>query len=311
MHLTLSRWGKRGMAVVAVAAAAALFAPAFVSAQSRSEAQLALQVQELQDLVRNLNGRIEGLEFNVTQLQTQLERITEDYEFRFQQLEGGGLGKTEAAPQSGGEMPAGEAPQPVTGTDALPPLTAEPAPAGPPPLVSPDDELGDSADPLLGSGQPGGAVTGVLGSENTIPLDLSFDGGQAIVDGDADAQFAAGSDAIQRGNFAFAEEQFRQFIALYPSDPRAPDAVNWLGEALLQRGAYDDAATVLVSGFEKYQNSARAPDILLRLGVAFVGADNADAGCRAFFEIGKRFPNQPPAFQQRLQQERQKANCPV
>ena len=309
MHPSLTKWGARGAVAAAILAAAALFAPAFVSAQSRNEAQLAVQIQELQDLVRNLTGRVEGLEFNMTQMQTQLQRMSEDNEFRFQQLEGGGAGKTEAAPQSGGAMPAGEAPQPATGDQtSLPPLTADPAPAGPPPLTTPDDGLGDSADPLLGTGQAGAAP---LGDLSGVPLDLTVESGEAIVDGDADAQYAAGADAIQRGNYPFAEDQFRQFIALYPSDPRAPEAVNWLGEALLQRGAYDEAATVLVEGFEKYQASARAPDILLRLGIAFVGTDNADAGCRAFYEVGKRFPNQPAAFMQRLSEEKQKANCPA
>ena len=40
---------------------------------------------------------------------------------------------------------------------------------------------------------------------------------------------------------SLVEEQFRQFVALYPQDPQAPDAANWLGEALLQRQAYDEA----------------------------------------------------------------------
>ncbi len=52
------------------------------------------------------------------------------------------------------------------------------------------------------------------------------------------AQYQAGYDAIVRGDYAFAEDQFRQFVALYPDDPQAPDATNWLGEALMQRGAY-------------------------------------------------------------------------
>jgi len=114
-----------------------------------------------------------------------------------------------------------------------------------------------------------------------------------------------------RGDYAFAEEQFRQFVALYPQDPRAPDATNWLGEALLQRGAFDEAADVLLTGFQNYERSARAPDLLLKLGIALAGAGETDTACRTYFEVSKRFPSQPAAFTERLQAERQKAQCPA
>jgi tol-pal system protein YbgF len=318
VHPSLARWKLRGGVALAAILTAAIFAPIFVQAQSRSEAQLAVQIQELQDQVRTLTGQVEGLQFSIGQMQTQLQQMADDNEFRFQQLEGGAAGKTEAAPQSGGATPPAEAPQPDTGTNALPDPNAAPAgdaqdgvsgslteePAA-------TDLLGDSADPLLGQGQSGTTTTGTLGGPNGVPLNLSLDSSQALEDGDAKAQYAAGYDAITRGDYAFAEEQFRQFVALYPQDPQAPDATNWLGEALLQRQAYDEAADVLLTGFQAYERSSRAPDLLLKLGIALAGAGEVDTACRTYFEVSKRFPNQPAAFVERLQAERQKAQCPV
>ncbi|MEO7221649.1 MAG: tol-pal system protein YbgF [Devosia sp.] len=333
MHLSLHRWGTRGAIALGVVLAAGLFAPVFVHAQSRNEAQLAVQIQELQDQVRTLTGQVEGLQFSIGQMQTQLQQMADDNEFRFQQLEGGAGGKTEAAPQSGGETPPAEAPQPATGTKNTPDATAVPDPnaapagdaqpgvsgslteapaAGGVPITNdaPMDDLGESADPLLGQGQSGTTTTGTLG-ENGVPLNLSLDGGQTLEDGDAKAQYAAGYDAIVRGDYPFAEEQFRQFVALYPQDPQAPDATNWLGEALLQRQAYDEAADVLLTGFQAYERSARAPDLLLKLGIALAGAGEIDTACRTYFEVSKRFTGQPAAFTERLQAERQKAKCPA
>lgn len=323
MHLSLARWKLRGGVALAAILTAAIFAPIFVQAQSRNEAQLAVQIQELQDQVRTLTGQVEGLQFSIGQMQTQIQQMADDNEFRFQQLEGGGAGKkTEAAPQSGGVTPPAEAPQPDTGTQtALPDPNAVPAgdaQAGvsgslteAPATDAPIDTLGDSADPLLGQGQAGSTTSGTLGGANGVPLNLSLDGGQTLEDGDAKTQYAAGYDAITRGDYAFAEEQFRQFVALYPQDPQAPDATNWLGEALLQRQAYDEAADVLLTGFQAYERSSRAPDLLLKLGIALAGAGEVDTACRTYFEVSKRFPNQPAAFVERLNAERQKANCPA
>ena len=90
-------------------------------AQSKEEAQLTVRVQQLEDQVRTLTGQIEGLQFTLTQLQTQLQKMSDDNEFRFQQLEGGnapkaGAGKkTSAATPTGGATPIGALPQPATG----------------------------------------------------------------------------------------------------------------------------------------------------------------------------------------------------
>jgi len=173
------------------------------------------------------------------------------------------------------------------------------------------DNLGDSADPLVGKGG-GTAELGTIPDNGVSqPLNLSLDGNQDLSNGDAEAQYKAGYEAIVRGDYAFAEQQFRQFIALYPKDPQAPDATNWLGEALLQRQAYDDAADVLLTGFQNYEKSSRAPDLLMKLGIALAGAGEGDTACRTFAEVVKRYPKQPTAFMQRLQQEQTKAQCPA
>ena len=300
-------------------------------AQSKEDAQVLVRVQQLEDQVRTLTGQIEGLQFQLTQMQELIQKQNDDNEFRFQQLEGGkgGAGKkSDAATQTGGDAPAVALPQPPEGksTDRLPsgalqgdaaaPSDAASAPAE----ASTDagdmdsDGLGQSADPLVGTNGADGnnATLGTLPDDGTSrPLNLSLDSSSALADGDAAAQYKAGYDAIVRGDYAFAEDQFRQFIALYPKDPQAADATNWLGEALLQRQAYDDAADVLLTGYQTYPQSPRAPDLLLKLGIALAGAGEQDTACRTFGEVGKRYPKQPAAFNSRLAQEKQKAQCPA
>jgi tol-pal system protein YbgF len=268
-----------------------------VSAQSQSEAQLALRIQQLEEQIRLLTGQVEGLQFQLTQMQTLLERMTADNEFRFQQLEGGAPPATPPA-QTGGALQA-----PAVDSNTTAGLPAEEQADMPM-----DFDLGESADPLVGTGQTGQGELANLGAGR--PLDLSLDGGTPV-NGDAVAQYNAGYDAIVRGDYAFAEDQFRQFVQLYPDDPQAPDATNWLGEALLQRQAYDEAADVLLTGFQKYPEAPRAPDILLKLGVALAGAGEQETACRTFAEVVKRYPAVTPAFQSRLADERARAQCPA
>lgn len=270
-------------------------------AQNQEAAQLTVRIQQLEEQIRNLTGQVEGLQFQLTQMQTMLETKSADDEFRFKQLEGGGA----ATPP-----PANARPEPE---EQLAPDQPEP------PVLeeheAPMDEVGDSRDPQVG-GQVGETPLGqlpegALKTPDGQPLDLRLANVDGAANPDADAQYTAAYDAIVRGDYEFAEDQFRQFIELYPTDARAPDATNWLGDALLQRSAYEEAAEVLLTGFQTYPESSRAPDLLLKLGIALNGANEREAACRTFSEVDKRYSAAAPAFRQRLADERGRAQCPA
>lgn len=276
---------------------------------NQNTAELLVRIQDLEEMVRQLTGRVEGLEFQLQQVLKQQE----DNEFRFQQLEGGApVGKPQAAAPTDGATPSDALPQEQTPAADDAPMDQLPATAAPdlPPSDLPMDDVGDSHDPLLNGGSD---QLGTLGEGEDLanrPLDLSLGGGE-VSNGDAKAQFDAGFDAMQRGDYAFAEDQFTQFVQLYPDDPQAADAVNYLGEALIQRGSYTDAAQVLAEGYTRHKDSKRAPDIMLKLGVALAGAQQTDVACRTFSTLKQRYPDLSPAFQQRLVAENQKAQCPA
>ena len=291
-------------------------------AQAVDAAQLMVRLQQLEEQNRVLNGQIEGLTFQLTQMQELVNRMIEDNEFRFQALEGGAVPKTEATTQAGG----------ATQPEALSqdPANAETDPEGVPmtdipeqgvqPLpgeiefdptftdgaMAPMDSLGNSADPLLGTGATGGVdlVTGQ-------PLNLSYDPAAADTgNADADAQFAAGFDALSTGDYPFAEDQFTQFLALYPDNAQATEAASLLGDTLLYRQAYNQAAGVLLHAFQKAPDHPRAPDLLLKLGMALSGAGERETACRTLAEINNRFADLQPAFVTRLAEEKARAACP-
>ena len=114
-------------------------------AQSREAAELALRIQQLEEQIRVLTGQVEGLQFQLTQMQTLIENQTKDNEFRFQQLEGGAGGKPQAATESGGAMPTGGLPQ-APAEDVG--MVDNPMPADQMPM----DSIGESQDPLVGTG---------------------------------------------------------------------------------------------------------------------------------------------------------------
>lgn len=286
---------------------------------SRDLGALNVRVSQLEEEVRTLTGQVQGLQFQMTQMQTLIENIQADTDARISALEGKPGKKTEAAPHSGGAMPAGGGSQTQTPTHSSAQTQSPKAP--PVDLTAPDagtqggiSDKDTVIDPKA-EGFTLGAPPHPLGTLQLDQLnqgfepDISADDGQIVTDADAEAQYKAGYDAVIRGDYAFAEDQFRQFIGLFPDNPHAPDATNWLGEALIQRGEYSDAANILLNGFETYPNSTRAPDILLKLGIALAGTGEQETACRTFDEVFKRFPNQPASFNRRVVAEKAKAGC--
>lgn len=333
------RW-RQGAAIAATAGLLTLAMTVSGQGQGNDLASMQVRLGQLEEQLRINSGQIEGLQFQLTQLQSLLERQQEDNEFRFQQLEGGGLGETDAVTPSGGETPADRLPQETAPQDSQS-QTDTSVPTVIDPLVG-DSDLMDGAemggeDNLYardvfgaegpegqpqgegqaqpqGQGQSGvvmGPPEGALGTTPpSQPLDLSFDpDATPLNEGDANAQYQAGYDAVVRGEYAFAENQFRQFVESFPDNSQAPDATYWLGETLIQRAAFGEAAEVLLEGFERYPTSSRAPDLLLNLGIALHGAGEFDTACRTYGEVLRRYPDSTQAFRERVTAEQARAGC--
>jgi tol-pal system protein YbgF len=255
-------------------------------------AQLMVRVQQLEEQIRVLNGQVEGLTFQLTQLQEILTRLEA----------GGASAQPEALPAPANENAVPQTDIPEQGVQPLPgevefDPTFDDGSA---------DQLGQSADPLAGSGATGGSVDLATGQ----PLDLSFDPNTTSGNADADAQLRAGVEAVQAGNYEFAEEQLGQFIDLYPDSPQLVEASSWLGDALIARAAYAEAADVLVEAYQKNPEDPRAADVLFKLGISLAGVGERETACRTFNEVGTRYPQALPALQTRLTEERAKAECP-
>lgn len=292
----------------------------------------------LEEQLRQMNGKIEELNFQVLQMQEQIRKQQEDNEFRFQQLEGGSPG----APKPAGQKKSDAEPttdSSVAEAPAQAPADAAAAPAG-----------GQSIEDViveLPTGDPGNLVTGTRPKTfGTITVDKNGN----VIDADGNTQATApaqnsapatGAPAasaksgksegtvlaalpatndpeelyrnsyqfILSGDYSTAEQGFRDHITRFPKDAKAADAHYWLGESLLGQQKYRDAAETFLAASKDYPKAKKAPDMLLKLGVSLVGLNQRDVACATFGEIGKRYPDISGALKERVKQERALAAC--
>ena len=97
--------------------------------------------------------------------------------------------------------------------------------------------------------------------------------------------YQQGYGALLQKDYAGAEGAFRELVNAYPNDPLAGNAQYWIGETYYVRGQYKNAADAFLKGYKKYKSSEKAPDTLLKLGMALAELGQKDAACSTFNEL--------------------------
>lgn len=294
-----------------------------VLAQAGNEA---VRVQQLQEEIRQLNGRIEEMSFQLLQMQEQIRKAQEDNEFRFQELEkseGGGSGNRPAvaAAPADGSKKNDELSQII---EQNPGMNGQggssPAPSG----RNPGQNSGTGAPPptTLGSiemdqsGLPKGATMNQganNGSRNLPGVDSGSSnsrGGQqtAGLTNEGEAYRAAYGHVLS-GDYKIAEQEFNDYIAAHPKADRAADAHFWLGEAQYSQGKYNEAAKTFLDAHKAFGTSPKAPEMLLKLGMSLAALDNKDTACATLKEVTRRYPNAQRAVTTKVGTEQKRLGC--
>lgn len=259
--------------------------------------------------------RIDQIEAELRRLVGSVEQLT----FRQEAIERRlGLSPNAGAPVSSGQFGA-SAP---AGVAAAAPLTGAPG-AGPAPAGAPR-----AGQTIGGAASPGEATSGVLGS---LGGDGAAPGGPAVVDTPkfdnpaaatapaaapaapagavSGATFDEGLDLLRRNDIEGAAQRFEAFAAAAPNDPRAGDAIYWLGETFFARGDYTEAARNFLRVFREYREADRAPDSLLKLGMSLARLNKVTEACRTLAEVRNLYPNATPTVLRRAELEINNAGC--
>jgi tol-pal system protein YbgF len=305
----LDRRVRSGLAALALGVAAACLS---LPAKAQDAADLVVRTSRMENQIRQLSGQIEQLQFENKRLSEQLRKFQEDVDFRLNER-GGGRSSGAAAPGNAPPSGAAPRPQPQRRGDAFDPSVQQGAAGAPRPLngsisgIIEDDfaEGGASQGPLdlqgVGRNVPQG------GLPQTAPRGPSV----AAASGPASAKEAydLAYASILRKEYEQAEMGFRQFLQSYPRDRLAVDATYWLGESYLQRKRYREAAEQFLKVSNDAPKSTKAPESLLRLGIALNGLGAKDQACATYAKVGVDYPSAPNSVRQGIERERRRSGC--
>ncbi len=310
-----------------------LFAIAAVAlsypASAQDSAEVVVRMNRLENQVRQMSGQIEQLQFENRQLKEQVRKFQEDVEFRFQ--DGRGSPPRAQAPAAQPPLvdlqtPAPMQPRPQRRGDAFDPSEMPNAPGAPRPLgatapapplppagAQPPRTIGSIIENDAGPGGPldlnqvrGAGATPVAPASPPRPASPSV---AATGSGDPRADYDSAYAYILQKQYERAEMGFRQFLQSHPRDRLTPDATFWLGESYLQRGRHREAAEQFLKVSTEYTSSNKAPDAMLRLGIALNALGAKEQACATFAQLDRKFPQAGPSVRQGVEREQKRARC--
>ena len=109
--------------------------------------------------------------------------------------------------------------------------------------------------------------------------------------------------------FNEAESELQNLKKIEPDD-LMPNIQYWLGEVYYAQQNFEKAIIAFGEGLEKYPDSIKGPDNLLKLGLSFSNLKKKDEACNVLFELEVKYKDAPKNVQERASSEIKKLECP-
>ncbi len=282
----------------------------------------AVRNQQLQEEIRQLNGRIEEMSYQLLQMQEQLRKTQEDNEFRFQELEKkkrSDLGDTGGQPAVASNRPSSSSQPPSSGGDDISRIIETPSDNGagdgqqgnsaPAPTTLGSMEFDQNGNPIGASRNDNARNSSALPGVDTGSPRAGRDPQQTASLGSEGDAYKIAYDHVLTGDYQLAETEFSTYIASYPKSSRLPDANFWLGEAQYSQAKYNEAAKTFLNAHQTYGKSPKAPEMLLKLGMSLAALDNNETACATLKEVPRRYPSAAKAVLSKVSSEQKRLGC--
>lgn len=240
----------------------------------QSQAQLVIQLQQMQAELRQLRGMVEESANQVEQLQKRQREFYLDLDSRLSALEpGGGAGRS------------GQPPGAPADAGAQPPPDASAEPAAPPSMPLPPP--GPVERPVAPIAPAAPAASSTPSPESPV----------AAVPAAADEQTAyrAASEQLRVGRYEDAIAGFQAQLQAYPNGSLAPNAQYWIGEAYYVTRQFDRAVSEFQRVVSQYPQSPKAADALLKVGYIQYEKREFAAARQTLTHLKTTWPNSPAA----------------
>ncbi len=279
-----------------------------VTAARQQSANLQLEVTGLMSDIRALNGKVETLEFQLSEASERAQAAENDREALAKEsrslksqldAQARAIASLEArltslnAPSTYSTSPSSSSTTTTTPSRTYTVTTPQAgSSSSSPAVITPSTTTRPISSP---SPQPSSGSLGTI-SASSLP-------------GAAGPLFASARSKLMQHDYEGAETEFRAFIENFGTDPQAAEAHYWLADSLFQQKAHAEAGVAYASMIKQFPADARAPDALVRLARAMRLVGDKPKACAFLNELPVRYPTISTNTSRSAAVERTEAGC--
>ncbi len=249
-----------------------------------------LKLSEIENQFRDLTNKFEEINFKLDKLSNRLTKLQSDNQLRFEQVE-----KTIGNVVSNG-VASLQTNEYDSDKNKILPGTSEPQDLG---SISYKDMTTSSTTQQTQS----------IDSTSTVVLENVENMEKLLPDTSTEEQYEFAKSFLNVGDYNTAERALKEFVQTNPNHELAGNAQYWFAETFRIRQLYVDAASAYLEGYQKYPESEKAPDNLLKLGVSLVQIGEKDQGCMMITSLEKEYPKASQSILLKAKYEEKKFEC--
>ena len=274
------------------------------------------RMTSLEEDSRLVTGAMEEVDHRIRLIENNVDRLISDIDFRLSELEKvqNNLASMSSQTEANQQMAIAPATLPVT------------------------PDLGQGATGILGkisnedlekvmpaqTDEPNVVQSGDLGEEGQVKVQSEKSSSNSSQDninssGDIDSEqtttlspkekYTQAFGLLRQAKYDEAATALQAFITQHPDEQLALNARYWLGETYYVRSEFVKAAEVFFQGYKNAPTGPKAPDTLLKLGMALGSLDKKVEACAAFTKLSSEFPDASSSIRATLERERLRNAC--
>lgn len=152
---------------------------------------------------------------------------------------------------------------------------------------------------------PAGADAPGAESEDTAPSAP----GAALTTGTAEEQYNRAFGLLQEARYEEAHDLLSRFVDANPEHSLAENAAYWRSETFYARQMFADAARAYALNLQRFPQGRKAPDNMVKLGLALLKLGRTEEACRTFAQLDQTFPEMPVNVRRAARQGQTQAGC--
>jgi tol-pal system protein YbgF len=242
-----------------------------------------VRINEFDESLRRLNGKLEENENSINKLSEKLDKVLADVDFRINAME------AKAKQQAAVPPPA---PTPAPAADTTKDDTADAA--APADNVAIAKTETDKKEPAAKAEAEKADKT----DKKDVPQPL-----------DPQGQYDKAFDLLRKSEYDKAEKAFKDFIAANKGSDLLSNAYYWLGETYYVREGYDKSAVSFLKGYQGDPKGNKAADNLFKLAMSLDKLKKKKEACTTIDKLNKEFPKLDAATKEKVTKEKASLKC--